>query len=112
MQAHSSIHPSKNLGALGDAGAVTTNDDQLADIIRALGNYGSHVKYENRYKGINSRLDEIQAAILSVKLKYLDRDNQRRIQRSCYYLESVANEKLIMPATRFQDPLSHDITCL
>ncbi len=102
-----SFYPSKNLGALGDAGAVTTNDDQLAEIIRALGNYGSHVKYENRYKGINSRLDEIQAAILSVKLKYLDRDNQRRIQIARYYLESVANEKLIMPATRFRDPLSH-----
>jgi len=102
-----SFYPSKNLGALGDAGAVTTNDQQLAQTIRSLRNYGSHIKYENRYKGVNSRLDEIQAAILSVKLRYLDRDNQRRIQIARYYLESVANEKLIMPPTRYQDPLSH-----
>jgi dTDP-4-amino-4,6-dideoxygalactose transaminase len=102
-----SFYPSKNLGALGDAGAVTTNDDQLAEIIRALGNYGSHVKYENRFKGINSRLDEIQATILSVKLKYLDRDNRRRIQIAEYYLQNISNEKLILPRRRFDERLSH-----
>ncbi|MBR6611163.1 MAG: aminotransferase class I/II-fold pyridoxal phosphate-dependent enzyme, partial [Campylobacter sp.] len=67
-----SFYPGKNLGALGDGGAVTTNDEELAKKIRALGNYGSHKKYENIYQGLNSRLDEIQAAILDVKLKYLD----------------------------------------
>jgi dTDP-4-amino-4,6-dideoxygalactose transaminase len=102
-----SFYPSKNLGALGDAGAVTTNDQQLAVTIRALRNYGSHIKYENRYKGLNSRLDEIQAAILSVKLRYLDRDNQRRIQIADYYLQNISNEKLILPRRRFDERLSH-----
>ena len=73
-----SFYPGKNLGAIGDGGAVTTNDDELAKVIRALGNYGSHVKYENLYKGVNSRLDELQAAILRVKLKYLDEDIAQR----------------------------------
>lgn len=102
-----SFYPSKNLGALGDAGAVTTNDQQLAETIMALRNYGSHIKYENRYKGLNSRLDEIQAAILSVKLRYLDRDNQRRIQIADYYLQNISNEKLILPRRRFDERLSH-----
>lgn len=92
-----SFYPTKNMGALGDAGAVTTNDDQLAETIRALRNYGSKVKYENIYKGVNSRLDELQAAILSVKLKYLDRDNQKRRSIANYYLEHIRNEKLILP---------------
>ena len=71
-----SFYPGKNLGALGDGGAITTNDDQLAQMLRALRNYGSHRKYENLYSGTNSRLDEIQAAILSVKLAYLDRETE------------------------------------
>ncbi|MBI1755403.1 aminotransferase class V-fold PLP-dependent enzyme, partial [Candidatus Azambacteria bacterium] len=73
-----SFYPSKPLGALGDAGAVTTNDVKLAEVIHALRNYGSHKKYYNQYKGVNSRLDELQAAVLSVKLKYLDKENEKR----------------------------------
>ena len=92
-----SFYPGKNLGALGDSGAVTTNDDQLAATIRALGNYGSHRKYENLYKGLNSRLDEIQAAVLSVKLKYLDRDNVKRRYIAEFYLQNIENEKIILP---------------
>ena len=80
------FYPGKNLGALGDVVAVTTNDEELANIIRALGNYGSHKKYENKYKGINSRLDEIQTAILFVKLKYLDKENQKRRKIANYYI--------------------------
>lgn len=86
-----SFYPGKNLGAFGDAGAVTTNDSQLADIIRALGNYGSHQKYVHDYQGYNSRIDEIQAAILSVKLKYLDTDNQRRKEIAARYEREVSN---------------------
>ena len=71
-----SFYPGKNLGALGDAGAVTTDDDELADVVRTIANYGSKEKYRNLYKGLNSRLDEIQAAILRVKLPRLDADNQ------------------------------------
>jgi dTDP-4-amino-4,6-dideoxygalactose transaminase len=83
-----SFYPGKNLGALGDGGAVTTNDDQLAEVITALRNYGSPEKYHNKYKGMNSRLDEIQAAILRVKLKYLDKDTDiRRKVASCYLRE-------------------------
>jgi len=92
-----SFYPGKNLGALGDGGAVTTNDEELATVIRALGNYGSHKKYENLYQGINSRLDEIQAAVLSVKLKYLDADNQKRREIADYYLENIKNDKIILP---------------
>ena len=92
-----SFYPGKNLGALGDAGAVTTNDDELAEVIRMIGNYGSHKKYENKYKGINSRLDEIQAAILSVKLKYLDKDNQKRREIAQYYCDNIKNDKIILP---------------
>ena len=102
-----SFYPSKNLGALGDAGAVTTNDTELADTIRALRNYGSHVKYQNKYKGVNSRLDELQAAILSVKLKYLDKENQRRIKIANYYQNNIKNEKIILPVKYHSDPLSH-----
>jgi len=102
-----SFYPSKNLGCLGDGGAVTTNDSELAETIRALRNYGSHVKYNNKYKGINSRLDEIQAAILSVKLKYLDKENQRRIDISNYFLENIKNDKIILPTKFHSDHLSH-----
>lgn len=92
-----SFYPGKNLGALGDAGAVTTNDDQLAEVVRALGNYGSKQKYINEYQGLNSRLDEIQAAFLSVKLKYLDTENQIRRQIAQFYIENIKNSNIILP---------------
>lgn len=92
-----SFYPGKNLGALGDGGAVTTHDDELAEVIRALRNYGSHKKYCNKYKGINSRLDEIQAAVLNVKLKYLDKDNERRREVARYYCENIKNQRVVLP---------------
>lgn len=92
-----SFYPGKNLGSLGDAGAVTTNDDQLAQIIRALGNYGSKQKYVNEYQGLNSRLDEIQAAFLDVKLKYIDIENQHRRDISQYYCDNISNPDIILP---------------
>lgn len=92
-----SFYPGKNLGALGDAGAVTTNDDNLAETIRALRNYGSHKKYYNLYKGFNNRLDEMQAAVLDVKLKYLDQENQRRREVAQYYYDNIHNEKIELP---------------
>ncbi len=97
-----SFYPGKNLGALGDGGAVTTNDSELADCIRALANYGSQRKYVFRYKGRNSRLDEIQAAILDVKLRHLDDDNRRRQQIASYYYEHINNPLITMP-TRLSD---------
>ncbi len=84
-----SFYPGKNLGAFGDAGAVTTNDDELAQTIIALRNYGSQKKYENIYQGCNSRLDEIQAAFLSLKLKNLERDNNIRRTIAQYYLDHI-----------------------
>lgn len=92
-----SFYPTKNLGAMGDAGGVTTNDEALAKIIRALANYGSVKKYVNDYKGINSRLDDMQAAILSVKLKYLDINNGLRKNLATYYLEHTKNDKIGLP---------------
>lgn len=92
-----SFYPGKNLGALGDAGAITTNDDQLATTIRALANYGSNQKYVNIYKGLNSRLDEIQAAILDVKLKYINSENQKRIDIAKRYISEIKNPKIILP---------------
>ena len=92
-----SFYPGKNLGALGDGGAVITNDKELADIIRILGNYGSHKKYENLYKGVNSRLDEIQAAILRIKLIDLDQSNQKRSMIANFYLENIKNKNIILP---------------
>ena len=92
-----SFYPGKNLGALGDGGAITTNDDQLAQMLRALRNYGSHHKYENLYSGTNSRLDEIQAAILSVKLAYLDRETERRRQIATRYLSEIRNPHIVLP---------------
>ncbi|MBF4243391.1 DegT/DnrJ/EryC1/StrS family aminotransferase, partial [Vibrio anguillarum] len=83
--------PGKNLGALGDAGTVTTSDDELAQTIRALGNYGSHKKYENLYQGVNSRLDEIQAAMLRVKLRYLDSETKRRREIAAAYANGIRN---------------------
>jgi dTDP-4-amino-4,6-dideoxygalactose transaminase len=92
-----SFYPSKNLGALGDAGAVTTSDPELAEVIHALHNYGSHKKYHNKYQGVNSRLDELQAAALSVKLNYLDAENEARRRIVCRYNEGIKNKKLILP---------------
>ena len=94
-----SFYPGKNLGAIGDAGAVTTNNDTLADVIRTLANYGSKKKYENIYQGSNSRLDEIQAAILRVKLNRLDIDNQKRRDVAQYYSENIKNPHLILPSS-------------
>jgi len=92
-----SFYPGKNLGALGDGGAVTTSDDELAEVIRVLRNYGSQEKYHNRYQGVNSRLDEIQAAVLRVKLKYLDEENQKRREIASYYLDHIHNPEIILP---------------
>ena len=94
-----SFYPGKNLGALGDAGAVTTNDDDLASVVRALANYGSTKKYVNDYQGLNSRLDEIQATALRVKLPRLDSDNQRRREIAQYYLENIKHSDIILPKT-------------
>lgn len=98
-----SFYPGKNLGALGDGGAVTTNDDELAQAVRALGNYGSHKKYENLYKGVNSRLDEIQAAMMRVKLKYLDDETRKRRIVANYYLENIKNKNIILPTITCKD---------
>jgi dTDP-4-amino-4,6-dideoxygalactose transaminase len=92
-----SFYPGKNLGALGDAGAVTTNDSELAAAVRALANYGSQRKYVFKYAGRNSRLDEIQAAILDVKLKYLDEDIKRRQEVAAYYYEHISNPLIELP---------------
>lgn len=92
-----SFYPGKNLGALGDAGAVTTNDKDLARTISALRNYGSEKKYENIYKGLNSRLDEIQAAFLNVKLKYIQDDIDNRRKLANYYLNNIKNDNIILP---------------
>lgn len=92
-----SFYPGKNLGALGDSGAVTTNDDELATVIRALANYGSKEKYVNDYRGLNSRMDEIQAAFLSVKLKYLDHENRIRQDIADYYTRNIRNERIVLP---------------
>jgi len=94
-----SFYPVKNLGALGDGGAVTTDDDELAAIVRALGNYGSMKKYVNDYQGLNSRLDEIQAAILRVKLVRLDENNQKRRYVAAYYKKHINHPDIILPQT-------------
>ena len=99
-----SFYPGKNLGAMGDGGAVTTNDEELAAVIRALANYGSSKKYVNDYQGLNSRLDEIQAAILRVKLKRLDVDNQHRREIGQYYCENIKNPHVTILAN---SSLSH-----
>lgn len=92
-----SFYPGKNLGALGDAGAVTTNDDELAETLRALRNYGSHEKYKNLFLGVNSRLDEIQAAMLSVKLKHLDAEIEHRRKVAVAYIEGITNPAIVLP---------------
>ena len=92
-----SFYPGKNLGALGDAGAITTNDDELAKTIFSLRNYGSQKKYENEFVGLNSRLDEIQAGFLSIRLKDLDKQNQKRREVAKRYLSEIKNEKINLP---------------
>lgn len=103
-----SFYPGKNLGALGDGGAITTDDKQLADTFRAIANYGSSCKYVFDYCGRNSRLDEIQAAVLSVKLQYLDKDNNRRREIAMRYIKEVKNPLLKMPSEDYwQDNVFH-----
>lgn len=92
-----SFYPGKNLGALGDAGAITTNDDTLTKVIFAIRNYGSEQKYHNEYIGVNSRLDELQAAFLNVKLPNLDKENNTRQAIAKRYLSEIKNEKIILP---------------
>ena len=92
-----SFYPGKNLGALGDAGAITTNDPAIHDMLKAIRNYGSNIKYENLFKGVNSRLDELQAGILSIKLKYLDENNRKRVSIANRYLNEITNELISLP---------------
>lgn len=92
-----SFYPGKNLGALGDAGAITTNDSILANQIKTIANYGSSEKYVNNVQGVNSRLDEIQAAVLQVKLKYLSNENDLRRKVAAYYIQEIKNEKITVP---------------
>jgi dTDP-4-amino-4,6-dideoxygalactose transaminase len=98
-----SFYPGKNLGALGDAGAVATNDDELAQTIRALGNYGSHKKYENLYQGVNSRLDEMQAAMLRVKLRHLDEEIEARRKVARAYLDGITNPLVVLPTWKREE---------
>lgn len=102
-----SFYPGKNLGALGDAGAVTTNDVELAATIRALGNYGSHKKYEHQYRGVNSRLDEIQAAMLRVKLRYLDKEIAHRRIIAAAYLKEIKNPSITLPTAHDESHVWH-----
>jgi dTDP-4-amino-4,6-dideoxygalactose transaminase len=92
-----SFYPGKNLGALGDSGAVTTNDDELAKVVRSLANYGSGEKYVFDYQGLNSRVDEIQATLLDVKLKYLDTDNEKRREIAKYYIDNITHPDITLP---------------
>ena len=101
-----SFYPTKNLGALGDAGMVVTDDAELADVVRMLGNYGSEKKYVNRYRGVNSRLDEIQAAFLLAKLPHLDAWNERRREIAARYVNEVKNPLLRLPEIP-ADPREH-----
>jgi dTDP-4-amino-4,6-dideoxygalactose transaminase len=101
-----SFYPGKNLGALGDGGAVSTNDNELAAVIRAISNYGSTVKYEHNVLGVNSRLDEMQAAVLDEKLKHLDKDNQRRQAIALAYSNKIVNPRVILPSIP-TSPLEH-----
>lgn len=103
-----SFYPGKNLGALGDAGAVTTDDEKLAEIVRALGNYGSYQKYVHDYRGRNSRIDEFQAAILDVKLRYLDEENDRRKAIARIYINKVRNPLFRLPQLTGIGPMNRD----
>ena len=104
-----SFYPGKNIGCLGDGGAVTTNDDELAMTIRALANYGSKIKYRNDYQGLNSRLDEIQAAILRTKLSHLDNNNLERKKIATYYLNNIIHPNIILPKLKTADNLAVSI---
>ena len=104
-----SFYPGKNLGALGDAGAVTTNDEQLATLVRTLGNYGSSRKYVFDYRGKNSRMDEIHAAVLGVKLKYLDQENRCRKEMAMQYATQVHNTELRLPSLDYCRSSVHHI---
>ena len=98
-----SFYPGKNLGALGDGGAVTTDDGELADLVRTLRNYGSRVKYHNEYLGLNSRLDELQAAFLRVKLPYLISDNAKRRIIADTYRKEITRDDIVMPSVAFEE---------
>lgn len=98
-----SFYPGKNLGALGDAGAITTNNDELATLLKALRNYGSHKKYENLVQGVNSRLDEIQSAMLNVKLNHLTQETAHRQKIANYYLDNIKNPYIQLPQKPIQD---------
>jgi len=102
-----SFYPGKNLGALGDGGAITTSDSVLYNLLLHLRNYGSVKKYQHDYKGVNSRLDELQAIFLSRKLKDLQRDNEKRRSIANIYLQEIDNRKIILPEVKGTDPLSH-----
>lgn len=102
-----SFYPTKNLGALGDAGAITTNDQRLSETLRALANYGSSEKYVFDFKGRNSRMDELQAAVLSVKLKHLDADNMRRKEIAQYYCRHISNALINIPASTERGHVFH-----
>jgi dTDP-4-amino-4,6-dideoxygalactose transaminase len=103
-----SFYPGKNLGALGDSGAVTTKDSELVKVVRALANYGSSEKYVNKYRGLNSRMDEIQAAFLKVKLKYVDFETKRRKEIASYYISNIKNDKIILPSeSQFDEHVWH-----
>jgi len=97
-----SFYPGKNLGALGDGGAITTNDDEFAEVLFAMRNYGSKVKYQNEIIGVNSRLDELQAAFLNVKLPELDKENSARQTIAKRYLSEITNKKIILPTLSLQ----------
>jgi len=100
-----SFYPGKNLGALGDAGAITTNNEALSNITKSLRNYGSNLKYENKFKGVNSRLDEIQAAFLRQKLQKIDKENEKRREAANYYLRNIKNRAIILP--EYREKFSH-----
>ena len=107
-----SFYPGKNLGCLGDGGCVTTDYDELADVVRKLANYGSSIKYVHEYKGENSRLDEIQAAVLSVKLQRLDADNNRRRQIAVMYNTGIKNKAVILPKLHQKEEHVWHIYCV
>jgi len=100
-----SFYPGKNLGALGDSGAVTTNDEVLAQVIRSLANYGSTIKYQHDHQGLNSRLDEIQAAFLDIKLKYIHIENQRRREIAQFYSDNITHPDIILPVSPNETPI-------
>lgn len=102
-----SFYPTKNLGALGDAGAVLTNDDALASKLKALRNYGSHIKYHNEYRGLNSRLDEVQAGFLNIKLPYLDKINQHKKMLAQVYNQYLAPEYRVLQYQNGSDSVYH-----